>query len=153
MLLSQSLFYCQMLTWQFDSIQKEDLSSLAKIYIQAFEQAPWHEHWPYAQALRRLMYFYETPGFAGWKAVRDGKVAGFILGHRIPYQDEWIFDVKELCVLPEFQGQQLGTNLFKYMEKAIELPLTLYTHPHLITYYERLGCVLDPYCMMSKKIG
>lgn len=153
MLLSQNSLYYQMSIWQFDSIKKEDLSNLAEIYIQAFQQAPWHELWPYTQALTRLTYFYETPGFAGWKAICDGQVGGFILGHRIPYQDNWIFDVKELCVLPLFQGQHLGTHLFKYMESTIQMPLSLYTHPHLKTYYERLGCVLTDYCMMSKKIG
>ncbi len=142
-----------MSTWQFSSIEKADLACLADIYCQAFDQEPWHECWTQEMALTRLTYFYKTPGFVGWKATKGDMIGGFVLGHRLPYVDRWIFDVKELCVLPSIQGQHLGSQLFEYMEKSVALPLSLYTHPQLKGYYERLGLQQDPYVMMSKKIG
>lgn len=101
-------------------IDKTDLKSCAQLYAAVFSSAPWSEAWDEATALTRLLHFYESSGFIGVLAERDG-VVGFALGNTEPFYFGTLFYLREMCVSNSLQCQGIGSRVYGALEEQLKL--------------------------------
>lgn len=99
--------------------QTESLKELASLYVDSFNIAPWNEKWTMDTAAIRIKSIMDTPDFIGYKAEQEGKVTGFILGFIEQFQNDKIFQIKEICVNPALQKTGIGKGLIQKLEEEL----------------------------------
>ncbi len=82
--------------------------------------SPWNESWDIVSAKERLHHFYESKGFIGILAERDG-IVGFALGNSEPFYFGNMFYLREMCILKDLQQQGLGKKLYLALERELSL--------------------------------
>ncbi|MBA2781031.1 GNAT family N-acetyltransferase [Billgrantia kenyensis] len=101
-------------------LEEGDLEACATLFAQEFSAPPWSEPWTNERALARLEHFHASPGFVGMLALGDqGEVAGFLLGNLEPYVEGKLFYLREMCVATHRQGQGLGSELYRALEREL----------------------------------
>lgn len=96
-----------------------DLDSCTGIFCRTFSQPPWNEEWDPAIAAKRLLQVFQTPGFEGVLAEREGSALGFAVGFSEPWKDGFVYYLKEACILPSFQRQGVGTRLMEVLSERL----------------------------------
>ena len=89
----------------------EHLSEYAAIYAAAFSGEPWHDAWRTEDAAIHITEIMESRQSFGLEYVIDGTVAGFILGSSMLFHYGRTFEINDLAVHPDFQGQGIATKL------------------------------------------
>lgn len=98
---------------------EEHLDAATQVFIQAFAGDPWNELWPFSSARRRVSDIVRAPGFVGVASFRGRDLVGFVLGRTEAYLDEEHFFLQEMCVLPELQGQGIGTTMLRHLHQRL----------------------------------
>ncbi|MFQ3786433.1 GNAT family N-acetyltransferase [Halomonas sp. A29] len=101
-------------------LELRDLKACAALFAQVFSAEPWSEPWGVDGALARLEHFHASPGFVGMLSLGDkGEVMGFVLGNLEPYLDCHLFYLREMCVASQRQGQGIGSQLYRALEREL----------------------------------
>jgi len=101
-------------------IEFDDIETCAKLFANVFSLSPWNESWDIVSAKERLHHFYESKGFIGILAERDG-IVGFALGNSEPFYFGNMFYLREMCILKDLQQQGLGKKLYLALERELSL--------------------------------
>jgi ribosomal protein S18 acetylase RimI-like enzyme len=104
---------------KYEMIQPEDLGRCAEIFVEVFNSPPWSEDWVVSSAMFRLTEVAGTPGFIGLKILSNGQMLGFGMGYLESFDDGGDFYLKEMCILPELQGQGIGTALLDQLKGSL----------------------------------
>lgn len=137
-------------------IEKQDIPLLAKALSAAYSQEPFSESWTDDKARIRVeaaLCGYRAMGLA---AVEDGVIAGAVMGRVDPYDNEDMFFVDELFVIPEKKRQGIGRRLLAELENvlgtmdisAIELISIHYNEP----FYEKCGLEKGEVSVLGKNL-
>lgn len=115
-------------------VSKCDISHLpvyGSIYAAAFAGEPWNDPWKEEDAVIHVKELLENPQSFGLECSVDGKVAGFLLGTSMLFHYGRTFEINDLAVAPEYQGQGIAKRL---MDEALaELKKRGIVALHLIT--------------------
>ncbi len=125
-----------MLIMKIRKIELDDISLCAQLFSQVFSSSPWNESWNKESAGKRLLHFYESKGFIGILAERDG-IVGFALGNSEPFYFGNMFYLREMCIVNDLQQQGLGKKLYLALER--ELSLAKIHSIYLTTHRETLA--------------
>lgn len=121
-----------------------DIASCAKLFVQIFSSDPWNESWNIVSAKERLQHFYDSKGFIGLIAERDG-IVGFALGNSEPFYFGDMYYLREMCIQTDLQQQGLGNQLYLALERELALAkihsIYLTTHRETVAanFYLRNG--------------
>lgn len=99
------------------NITTEDLQECASVFYQVFGPQGCGEQWTVETCKARLMETTVKKEFC-FVAINDEKIIGMIIAlPEMREQDRDIF-VDTFCVLSSYQGQHVGSNLMRTLEKA-----------------------------------
>lgn len=120
-------------------------TGIANVFISAFNAPPWNENWNPEAAIETLEWIVEHGGY-GLYAECNAKIVGFILGQG---PRPWLmkdgmsktFNLREICIHPDFQGHKIGRLLLETLEKELKLQgasvIELETHKTLTPFFEK----------------
>jgi aminoglycoside 6'-N-acetyltransferase I len=103
----------------FEPMQKEHLTELAKMYVEAFNAPPWNDEWTIDTVTKRLLQMMNCEGFSGLICLKENLICGMILGNSEPFFDCTHFNIKEFCVRLSLRGTGIGTDLLNEFEKLL----------------------------------
>lgn len=121
------------------------LDDYSKIYAAAFSGEPRNDNWSVDDAAIHVKELLESKQAYGLECIVDGKVAGFILGTYMLFHYGRTFEINDLAVAPERQGQGIASKL---LDRCLsDMKAQGIKGVHLITasegwlpsYYERFG--------------
>ena len=91
----------------------EHITEYGKIYATAFSGEPWNDHWKLEDAEIHIKEIMGSKQSYGLEYLVDGKVAGFILGSSMLFHWGRMFEINDLAVHPDYQGQGIATKLLE----------------------------------------
>lgn len=91
----------------------EHVERYGEIYADAFSGEPWHDAWTVEDATVHVREILESPQSYGLECVVGCDVVGFILGSSMLFHYGRTFEINDLAVTPEFQGQGIGKKLLE----------------------------------------
>jgi len=130
---------------EFRAIQVSDYERCCHTQMAAFKEAPWNEDWNFEQVWERIDMIMSSPYSRGFVAVANGTVVAMLLGNVRRYMNWKEVFVEDFCVLPEFQGQGVGSRLLDFARKQLKPEgigtLTLLTERGYpaVKFYEKNG--------------
>lgn len=98
----------------------EHFEACVNLFINVFNQAPWHDEWEIGNAKEYLTDFIHTPGFIGIMAMKDNEVIGFIFGNCKKWWSGKEYFIQEMCVNTDLQGSGIGTALLDSLAKTLK---------------------------------
>ena len=93
------------------------LREYGRIYAAAFSGEPWNDHWSEEDATVHVKEIMESPQSYGIECVAEGKVAGFLMGTSMLFHYGRTFEINDLAVDPQYQGNGIAKRL---MERAVK---------------------------------
>ena len=91
----------------------DHLQRYADIYAEAFSGEPWNDTWTVEDAFVHVSDILESKQSYGLEYMVDGRVAGFILGTSMLFHYGRTFEINDLAVAIEYQGQGIATRLLE----------------------------------------
>ncbi|MDA3899087.1 MAG: GNAT family N-acetyltransferase [Spirochaetes bacterium] len=102
-------------------IDSSDLiESCVPLYVDVFNAAPWHDQWTHETVRRRLIDFFNTPGFVGYCTYSGSEVVGGVLGNIESFFKGDYFYLKEMFVSCKCQRQGVGNTLLKSLNNNLK---------------------------------
>lgn len=130
-------------------MKKEDLQKCGELYAKAFPIEHWGIDWNPDNASEYLSDYYEQKKFVGYVYEEDDVIIGCIFALcKISGSKKEIY-INEMAVLPERQGQGIGTQLLKsildYSKGEGLAGVVLYTSEYApaFKFYEKNGFKLS----------
>ena len=106
-----------MLTYK--EIEKEDLASLAAMYVETFNAPPWNDAWTPETAGTRLRQMAEAETFYGICAYEEDVLCGMVVGFAEQFYDWVLFEIKEFCVRNTSRGNGIGSEIYREFERRL----------------------------------
>jgi GNAT superfamily N-acetyltransferase len=107
--------------FQIEKIQSAQmLDACADLLVAAYNAEPWNDQWTKAIALEKLLCFYNSPKFMGWRVLLNGEPVGCCVGNIEPYFTGDYFYLKEMFVAPAMQRKGVGSALMQTVKAALE---------------------------------
>lgn len=136
----------------------EDLDQCAEILMAVYNNPLWQCRWTHETAKAYLQDFADAAKFVGYVAIDGQTVIGAILAHeKIWWNNAEVF-IDEMFVLPQYQGQGIGTALLKTLEAYVKerglagFTLTTNRYAPAPDFYKKNGfAVCEPIIMMAKE--
>ena len=105
---------------EFIILDDSYLPQMAELFKDAFYGEPWNDDW--SDPVQLMEYIKEISG--GYNALnygllRDGKLVAMSLGMIRHWWEGTNYNIEELCVSPDMQGQGTGTHFMSLIEDAI----------------------------------
>ncbi|MGL6174034.1 MAG: GNAT family N-acetyltransferase [Cellulosilyticaceae bacterium] len=101
------------------NISKEALGEITELFIKEFNKAPWNDKWTYDRAYNRLKDLYEHPRFIGIVCIFNKKVVGVVMGYLEYWYEGYHYNLKEIFIDTEIQGQGIGSQLLNSLEDKL----------------------------------
>lgn len=140
-------------------LNETHLKECSLIYIDTFNEEPWHDNWDEVSSYNRLDEIYRTPGFIGLVVIENEKVLGAIFGNLETWFEGYMYNLKEMFVEKSSKGNGLGSILFSHLEEALKnhkvTSISLFTSKGDLTekFYLKNGCETeDDMIMMCKNM-
>ncbi len=96
------------------TLEKKHLPKLAKIYVDAFNSAPWNDEWTEESASNRLSQMINCQGYYGLVCFDENdNICGMILGNHEYFYSGMHFNIKEFCVNIRLRGKGVGSALLE----------------------------------------
>jgi len=89
----------------------EHIKQYGSFYAAAFSGEPWNDNWKAEDAEIHIKEIMEAKQSYGLECLVDGEVAGFILGTSMLFHWGRMFEINDLAVHPDYQGQGIATKL------------------------------------------
>lgn len=139
--------------------QARDLACCVRIMMAVYNNPLWQCRWAHDDAAAYLQDYADAARFIGYVAEDGQNVIGAILAHeKIWWNNSEVF-IDEMFVLPEYQGQGIGTALLKTLEEYVRerglagFTLTTNRYAPAPQFYKKNGFVeCEPIIMMAKEI-
>ncbi|MGN0403086.1 MAG: GNAT family N-acetyltransferase [Acetatifactor sp.] len=97
----------------------KDLTACAEILCAVYNNELWMCRWTEETAVNYLKDFYDHKKFVGYVAEESNKIIGALFAHeKIWWNNDEVF-IEEMFVLPQRQGQGIGTALLKETENYV----------------------------------
>jgi len=90
-----------------------------EIYARAFNGEPWNDSWTVEDATVHVRELLENKQSYGLEYILDGQVIGFILGTSMLFHYGRTFEINDLAIDPQYQGQGIGTRLLERCLKDV----------------------------------
>ena len=128
-----------------EPLKAKHIQECAALLMQAYNGAPWENHWTLDTAERYLNEFLVNPRFVGFVIYERERLVGATFCHEKTW---WIADelfVDEFYVSPEYQHKGYGTALEQHLEKHAKDKklggLTLLTDHYMpaLNFYKKIG--------------
>ena len=98
------------------------LEQMADLFKKAFAGVPWNDDWSdRAQLLEYIKEISCSYNALNYGLVRDGKLIAMSIGMIRHWWEGTNYNIEELCVDPDFQGQGMGTRFMSLIEKEIKI--------------------------------
>ena len=130
-------------------MNRDDLLQCGEIYAKAFPMEHWGIDWTADNAREYLTDYFEQKKFVGYVYEEDDEIIGCIFALcKISGSKKEIY-INEMAVLPERQGQGIGTQLLKsildYSRREGLAGVVLYTSEYApaFKFYEKNGFKLS----------
>ena len=139
---------------QIELMKEEQLDDVANIFLSSFNDLG--EGWTFETSRKNI-----EEGFFGdchYVARIDGKIVGFILAIPLTRELGQELFVSSIAILPEFQNQGIGKQLWDKMESFGKenkfVAIRLLTNPHLKSFdwYKEMGFEESGWIEAFKKI-
>ena len=141
-------------------ITDNDLEPCAKMYVQAYNQAPWNYHWELDDAIKYLREYTVSGQFKGFIVWDNEVLAGAMFAHTKTWWTGEQLYIDELFIDPGLQKKGYGKMLINYAEQyAAEQGLstiTLMTHKFMpaMKFYENIDFMhAQPLVILFKQVG
>ena len=96
------------------------LEQMADLFKKAFAGEPWNDDWSdRTQLLEYVKEISSNCNALNYGFVRDGKLIAMSIGMIRHWWEGTNYNIEELCVDPNFQGQGIGTHLMSLIEDEI----------------------------------
>ena len=96
------------------------IEQMADLFKKAFAGEPWNDDWSdRAQLLEYVKEISSNCNALNYGLVRDGKLVAMALGMIRHWWEGTNYNIEELCVDPNFQGQGIGTRFMSLIEDEI----------------------------------
>ncbi|MBU3144080.1 GNAT family N-acetyltransferase [Clostridium sp. CF012] len=102
------------------SIKDQDILKCSELYIKVFNAEPWNDKWTLETAHKRLNDIYISPNFEGALYVEGGQVKGAIFGNYEQFYDGIHYNLREMFISNELQGQGIGSKLINELEERLK---------------------------------
>lgn len=100
-------------------LEMDHIAACADILCAVYNNELWMCRWDKKTAMNYLRDFYDHKKFVGFTAWEEEKLIGALFAHeKIWWNNSEVF-IEEMFVLPEKQGQGIGTLVLKEVEKYI----------------------------------
>ena len=96
---------------EFIILDDSYLPQMAELFKDAFYGKPWNDDW--SDPVQLMEYIKEISG------VIDGRLAAMSIGMIRHWWEGTNYNIEELCVSPDMQGQGTGTRFMSLIEDAI----------------------------------
>jgi len=131
----------------------------AKVFIRAYNQAPWNYHWQSEDAMKYLHEYTSAPGFKGFSLYDNDVFAGAILAHTKTWWNGPQLYIDEFFIDPDLQKKGYGKHLVSHTEQyALEHGLgtiTLMTHKFMpaMKFYTDINYMqAPPFVILFKQL-
>ena len=105
---------------QIEKIQSAQMLDVcAELLVAAYNAEPWNDQWTKEVALDKLVCFYNSPKFMGWRVLHNGIAVGCCVGNIEPYFTGNYFYLKEMFVAPNMQRSGIGSMLMETLQTAL----------------------------------
>lgn len=101
-------------------INNDHSQDYGRIYAEAFNGAPWYDHWQIDQAIIHVKELIAHPLAYGLEYVVNGEIAGFLLGTSMLFSYGRVFEINDLAVAPAFQHRGIGRALLSQCLSDLE---------------------------------
>ena len=102
-------------------LNEADISDCADLFCKVYASPPWNN--PNASKANAERYFtdcFKNPGFLGFKYLRGGEFAGFVLGKVSDYFFAPQYELIEVLVNPAEHGRGIGTRMLSDAEAELK---------------------------------
>lgn len=101
-------------------MQKKDIPVCAEILSAVYNNEMWQCQWTAETGVAYLNDYFETKKFVGFVIEEDEKIIGALFAHEKIWWNNSELYIDEMFVLPEMQGNGLGSRLIKTAEKYVK---------------------------------
>ncbi|MGG3802669.1 GNAT family N-acetyltransferase [Metabacillus fastidiosus] len=115
-------------------ITLDNLNKNIELYVSVFNEPPWEDNWTFEKAERRFLDLLHTPRFLGFSYYHNEELVALAAGNCEEWSDGELFYLKEMCVRPNMQGQEIGTRLLSYLDAHLQERGVMYSY--LLTLQE-----------------
>ncbi|MDT8717696.1 GNAT family N-acetyltransferase [Clostridium sp. 19966] len=91
-----------------------------ELYIRVFNSKPWNDEWTLETAYKRLSDIYISPNFEGVLYLENNEIKGAILGTYEQFYNGIHYNLRELFISNELQGQGIGSKLLRELEAHLK---------------------------------
>ncbi|MBW9159264.1 MULTISPECIES: GNAT family N-acetyltransferase [Clostridium] len=102
------------------SINDQHILKCSELYIKVFNSEPWNDKWTLETAHKRLNDIYISTNFEGVLYVEDEQIKGAIFGNYEQFYDGIHYNLREMFISNELQGQGIGSKLLNELEKRLK---------------------------------
>ncbi|GCD11576.1 GNAT family N-acetyltransferase [Clostridium tagluense] len=102
------------------SIKDQHILKCSALYIKVFNAEPWNDKWTLETAHKRLNDIYISTNFEGVLYVEDEQIKGAIFGNYEQFYDGVHYNLREMFISNELQGQGIGSKLLNELEKRLK---------------------------------
>ena len=97
------------------------MDQMADLFKKAFAGEPWHDDWSdITQLLKYIKEISSGYNALNYGLVRDGKLIAMSVGMIRHWWEGTNYNIEELCVDPDCQGQGVGTRFMNLIEEEIK---------------------------------
>jgi aminoglycoside 6'-N-acetyltransferase I len=100
-------------------VKQADLPACARLYVRAFNEEPWNDHWTVPAAHQRLMDIFNTPRFYGLVCIQDGEILAALFGNIERWYAGNHYQLKEMFVDPACQRSGLGGSMLARLQRDL----------------------------------
>lgn len=101
-------------------MQKTDIPACAEIICAVYNNEMWQCRWTMETGVAYLEDYFDTRKFVGFVVEENEKIIGALFAHEKIWWNNSELYVDEMFVLPEMQGNGLGSRLIKTAEKYVK---------------------------------
>ncbi len=102
-------------------ISNDNIRIYGEIYANAFSGEPWNDNWTVDNAIIHISEIMDSKQSYGLECIVDGKVTGFLLGSSMLFHWGRMFEINDLAVHPDYQGQGIATKLLNACLEEMKL--------------------------------
>lgn len=141
------------------SVIKSDIEVYAKVFIPAYNQAPWNYHWQLEDAINYLNEYISSPDFIGFSLYDNDVFAGAIFAHTKTWWTGKQLYIDEFFINPDLQKKGYGKFLVSYTEQYALAhglaTITLMTHKFMpaMKFYTDINFLqAPPFVILFKQV-
>ncbi len=101
-------------------ISNQDITTLAKIYVETYNRPPWNDKWTNELAIQKLDELINCNNTFGLVCIDDSdNIMGAIIGDIETYYDCKHCFIKDFFITPNMQNKGIGSKLMTEFEKEL----------------------------------